>query len=584
MNGLDSKLLPGIYLLVLGRQKLPYINMSFAPWFRPFSTTFAGFILLLFLFAFIQSDYPSQTHAQTTNCTPDINRVIQVSPTGQGGTCHDLQAAIDAIPNENPPLVVNTATAYSIELSPGIYRIPAPSNPFSNPSALTISNKNLLIITSSTRNSNDVIIEFAESELNTTAITISNATGKIEHVTIHQNASVNTIQIMDSPGFRVQKSVITNPSTQDTIEITRSKNIHIYQNSLSGGSDDAIAINDSILDIMPSWAVVFVEQNEIYGSRFGVSVYKSAVEITGNFLHDNSWSAISLDNPVHVLVANNTLIDNSETDPDIISALTISSTTDLPDIAVTQNVFTSNGGGVFLQTNSGTLTNLYFYDNNFWENGTDYDGVPDFTGSDGNISSDPLFGPNYCLNDNSPSLLPNHQVTYMGHKGPCTPLEETTTMNFSVRFKYVTENQADQIVKLTLIQDGAVTNSFPEVQIQAVTDGIYVNKTPIVDLPVGLYDIAVKGPAHLTHVFRDIKLANTMANTRDLSLVELIPGDTIASDDVVNIFDYGELVGHFGSRMPTTGSLADIDFDGDVDIFDYTFLVEEFGKRGELLR
>ncbi len=72
---------------------------------------------------------------------------------------------------------------------------------------------------------------------------------------------------------------------------------------------------------------------------------------------------------------------------------------------------------------------------------------------------------------------------------------------------------------------------------------------------------------------------NSGANNRNFSTTDLLTGDILANE-VVDVFDYGQLVTDFGPRMPSSGSNADLDFDGDVDIYDYSFLVGNFGVQG----
>lgn len=60
-------------------------------------------------------------------------------------------------------------------------------------------------------------------------------------------------------------------------------------------------------------------------------------------------------------------------------------------------------------------------------------------------------------------------------------------------------------------------------------------------------------------------------------IVDGIPGD-LDGDNDVDIFDYNELVTHYGQTGTPGFTPADIDRDGDVDIFDYNLLVSNYGR------
>lgn len=107
------------------------------------------------------------------------------------------------------------------------------------------------------------------------------------------------------------------------------------------------------------------------------------------------------------------------------------------------------------------------------------------------------------------------------------------------------------------------------------TGSVTFNSTPQV------HYFYIKGPVHLTRRFARSLTSGT--NTLDLTDSILLGGDGDPDfDDIVNIFDFSQLVTDFGVAMPTQGSTADFDLDHDVDIFDFTFIVENFGLQGDI--
>ncbi len=160
-----------------------------------------------------------------------------------------------------------------------------------------------------------------------------------------------------------------------------------------------------------------------------------------------------------------------------------------------------------------------------------------------------------------------------------TPSGSPTTASIilQVQLEGVTVQRPDKTATVTLRQGSTVVRT-TTVTMSANAAGIY-STTPITNVTPGTYDILVKGPAHLTRLFSN-QTINSGTNTKNLTALLLLTGD-IFPNDRIDIFDYSQLVADFGPRMPTAGSLADFDLDGDVDIFDYSFLVGNFNKTGD---
>jgi hypothetical protein len=110
------------------------------------------------------------------------------------------------------------------------------------------------------------------------------------------------------------------------------------------------------------------------------------------------------------------------------------------------------------------------------------------------------------------------------------------------------------------------------------TDGTYSGT--VTGLTTGSYNLLVKGPVNLRKNVGKVVLTQG-ENLEDITYSPLTAGDVSGDDNNVDGYDYSLLVLHFGSRMPTTGSAADLNFDGTVDIFDHRLLVKNFGRIGD---
>lgn len=108
-------------------------------------------------------------------------------------------------------------------------------------------------------------------------------------------------------------------------------------------------------------------------------------------------------------------------------------------------------------------------------------------------------------------------------------------------------------------------------------NGTYTSSQAI-SIPSGTYDIYIDGPVHLIKKFTTTLTQGV--NNLDFSSQKLLTGDAF-DNDRVDIYDYSQLIAHFDSRYPTSGSTADLDLDQDVDIYDYGYLVGNFSKEGD---
>jgi len=104
-------------------------------------------------------------------------------------------------------------------------------------------------------------------------------------------------------------------------------------------------------------------------------------------------------------------------------------------VTISRNIIVQNGRGIQV-VDQKSAYQITFSQNDVFQNSQgNYVGTSDQTGVSGNISANPLFGSNYCLESNSPAIINLYNNTqYMGHKGPCgfpsTPLPTSTPTPF----------------------------------------------------------------------------------------------------------------------------------------------------------
>lgn len=132
-----------------------------------------------------------------------------------------------------------------------------------------------------------------------------------------------------------------------------------------------------------------------------------------------------------------------------------------------------------------------------------------------------------------------------------------------------------------IIESGTqVVMQNPTVGVTSNTSGVYTNTTALAVAP-GSYTLFIRAPGHLIKKY-PINVVSG-ANNFNFATDPLLAGDLeISPEEVINIYDYNNFVADFGPRMPTGGSLADFNFDGDVDIFDYSFFVYNFDAQGDI--
>lgn len=322
------------------------------------------------------------------SCQPDINKAIYLTPPDQPG-CHDLQTAINAVPNY--------LSGYAIFITPGTYIIPN-NSPYSvqikdkvqlrivgrklsndtRPKLLFPNNSGGLLI----ENSSLTLVSLEFEGITANGLLDANNSHDIAFNDLKVNAlASHAIDINNSPNFTLQSSSITSEANCVTFANSHGASI--------GG-------------------------NLFQHCANALTAYQSSASIYNNVIINNSEAAIALYSPGSVYIGYNTMVNNAFH----ASYYAIRSTTHLTNISnlnIQNNILVGNTGGFYFDSASQLTYN--FQNNDVFTIGQRFAGIPDQTGQNGNISADPLFNPyQYCLQPGSPALLP---TSHMGRTGSC---------------------------------------------------------------------------------------------------------------------------------------------------------------------
>lgn len=336
-----------------------------------------------------------------STCIPTGDSVF-VTP---DGPCHDLQTAIDAVDRAN----------MSILLSPGTYNIPESGTTFS----INVIGKENLRIAGSQPASNAVTLQFNG---NNGGVSVASSSGSIEWLAMRGVAVNGMLSIRNSTNFAVGYTHLFDEGAH-TMDVSDSKEISIYNTEISssaGGLEIGNVTNFK------------VSNAHIHNTDNGITVNNSQGVIQFNAIVENRENGIQIYGDSTLSVIGNTIARNNTDTPNIAAGVRIGyPKTDGSNVRFDRNIiaFNSGNGVENLTTDKGTF---WFNENNIYGNRQNYVGVDQATGKDGNISADPLFGQDYCLQIGSPSLLVPPEW-YMGHRGQCginpTPTPPLTCWN-----------------------------------------------------------------------------------------------------------------------------------------------------------
>jgi parallel beta-helix repeat protein len=524
---------------------------------------------------------PPITPTPTEECSP-VDKTIYVSPPGEQGNCHDLQKAIDNVPGGQ----------YVIRLAPGTYRIPDPGGTFS----VEVLNKNDLTIQGDPQSGSDaVILDFSK---NSGGINIQGSSGRLEWMSIVGPTTNGLVYLNQSPKFNLIYLHL-NDQGANTVQINHCADNEIMNSEIKSGS----------VALYPSKTFgLRIENNILSDSSHGIEAFESSGVIKGNLFENNKEQAIRLTRPSPFVVSENTIVGSKGTDGH--AAFYV----DLPIegtslIDFQKNIVVDNNGGI--EINEVDKIDLLFATNDIWNNGVNYLGIPDQTEQRGNISADPLFGPDYCLNPGSPAIYGEViYEAYMGHRGPCseiptltpsvsptasptptptpTPLltptqaptqsPNTANLSFQIKFQGINQQRPDKTVKITLKKDDTPIAVYENIGVSSDQDGIYSGR--LMNIQPDTYDIYIKGWAHLQKKFENITLIEG-ENDQNFSDTLLLAGDIDnARDNRVNAVDLGIVIDHYFPDTPTD-SPADLNLDGKVNAIDIGLIIENYLKQGD---
>lgn len=317
------------------------------------------------------------------------NKVITVTPPGGQGTCHDIQTAINSV----------TGSGYTVQIVPGYYPIY---------STINVNSKDTINITGFPQSGSSAA-QIVFNNSNGWGFKVSNSTGTIQWLTITGNTPNGLLSIEYSNGFTISQSRLQANSSH-TMDVKNSNHINVYNTEIHSMA--------GALEIFDTKGIV-IANNRILNSDNAITFDNTEyVQMFGNLIHNNRESAIKVRNNFNFSANHNTIYKNGSKGvnfPAVKVEGMITGQIDIHDNIVAFN----NGAGLQF---SGTASNLagVYRNNDVYGNYSNYEGVADQTGVNGNISADPLFNLStgtFCLMPGSPALYGRNN--YMGHIGLC---------------------------------------------------------------------------------------------------------------------------------------------------------------------
>lgn len=336
--------------------------------------------------------------SSTVDCIP-VDNVIYMVPEGEGG-CSDFQKAINNIDGEG----------YKIAVGPGDYYIPESGDTFS----LVIDGKENLTITG-----NQVM------------------PSHIKSAKLHFDDNDGGINIKNSSNITLKWLEVTGETINGLVYATDNDSISLLYSNFSDNGANTIVLqnsNNSNLENLrvDSFATAIylrdsrdmeVLNNQITNSRTGI-IANEVVNLGIDYnLIDGNVRAFSVYRPGFTMFRNTVVNSLGETQYQ--SAIYISADENEEPgqlgFVMEKNIVAFNTAGIHL-TNAEEIS--YTFSKNDFFNGdpvNNYIGIPSQISEYGDISADPLFGDDYCLEEGSPAIFMEGgmQMVYMGHRGWC---------------------------------------------------------------------------------------------------------------------------------------------------------------------
>ena len=354
---------------------------------------FLGLLVLLILLPILiwsltTKQFELRKRASGTATCSATDSYVFVTPTGP---CNDIQTAIDAVNGPN----------MTVQIAPGTYEIPESGASFS----LNIVNKDRIHFTGSTSGSNNVILHFNG---NSGGIRVASSSGSMDWFGVGGRTNNGMLSIHDSHNLRIGYIQLFDEGAH-TMDVYDSDRISLYNAdvaSLAGGIELGNVTNLSISNV------------KVHNTDNAITLNNSTGVIQFSEIVENREHSIQVHGDSTARISGNTIAHND-------TGVHIGyPTTNGSDVQIDRNIIAFNiGNGVEnITPDKGSVS---FSENNLYGNAQNYVGVGQASGTNGNISTDPLFGSEYCLQPSSPSLLSPPNV-YMGHRGGCSMLPTPT--------------------------------------------------------------------------------------------------------------------------------------------------------------
>jgi parallel beta-helix repeat protein len=251
----------------------------------------------------------------------------------------------------------------------------------------------------------------------------------------------------------------------------------------------------------------------------------------------------------------------------------------------------SEGGGSVVNTliafnTSGIYYSAWapviFHHNCVWGNDAyNYRGIPDPTGTDGNISTDPLMIACHllpgspCIDAGDDSVIDSDSTDFDGEARIGGNRVDIGADEFHPPIVQGWMTFSDYVGTPLLFVPFELRAGSTEVQqILVDPDGGFV----VPGVPFGEFALSVKP---LSYLRRTVDVDTSAGSVLGLQL-ELVNGD-IDGDNEVTLFDFGRLVAAFGSAPGDANwdENADLDGDEEITLFDFGILVRNFGEVGD---
>lgn len=425
---------------------------------------------------------------------------------------------------------------------------------------------------------------------------LENSTVTLESLNF-SGSTTNGLLHAENDSNLIVRKVRSEYSGSNVFEATGANSVSFYQNHISGGVG-AIYAND-----VNNTSILY---NTITNNSRGIVVSNGPANIKYNLLIDNSSDghSINLTNSESSYIGNNTIIQTKSSFYD--HPLKISQPHLEAPTTVQLNIISSTESGVMVDSNYENAIN--FQSNNLFAAKAKYTGINDRTGLLGNISSDPLFGNNYCLQPNSPSLLSNG--LFMGHTGQCESHEPTPAPQEPISRIHINPGQltatigserilfSAQAMKLGsgdvenatyewgMSSDNSIGTLFsdPSNQKQAWFTPVRAGRGDIwVTVRIGDYYKTASVPVVVNKLCQERNSC-----TSDACIQIVPPGGWCASEALPGDVDFNNSVNYqdvikFKAAFDKKFYPADFNFDGKVNIYDFLLLVKHFGLSLDIL-